>query len=193
MGFIFRRWAAGPHNFPPEFSMLFRLSPVTLSTGIRFSPKSYLFSRFAPSFTQIFQFFLLFTPIFAVFASGYFIDSPGVFTFLILWDTCSTLMMGLSLRGSDFRTQQPPNIGSLAKTFLPPPPPSIYFLPVTLIVATRCKEITMVKIVESLSTLKEMALDFHMLMASTKMRRSQVNSIHFSHKKKTNKCVQNYL
>ena len=64
------------------------------------------FGRFTPTFTQIF-------PVFN--ALGYF-TSPD-FALIILQATRSTLVMGLSLRGGDFRKQLPQKIGSLAKTY----------------------------------------------------------------------------
>ena len=71
--------------------------------------------RFTTTFTaKLFQFTIY--PNFCSFCFGQLYWPQ--FCFFILPVTCSTLVMGLSLRGNDFSTQLPLKIGSLAKTFL---------------------------------------------------------------------------
>ena len=105
--------------------MLLRLDSIILSKGIgsQFSAKSYSFSRFTPTFTQIFPVLLLFTPIFEVFMLRATLLTP-LYALSILWVTCSNLVTELSLNGSDFGIQRSPKIGSLAKkqTFFWSPP-----------------------------------------------------------------------
>ena len=75
MGFIFRAMGCSS----AWFSMLFRLGPITLSTGIGSAifSQSYSFWSIYTYFTQIFAVFVLFTPIFCSFyAFGYFVDPP---------------------------------------------------------------------------------------------------------------------
>ena len=57
------------------------------------------------------------------FPGSFTLTMPLVLALFILQATCSTVAMGLSLRGSDFRTQLPPKIGSLAKLFSLGPSP----------------------------------------------------------------------
>ena len=82
-----------------------------------FLPNVTHFSRLTPIFAHIFP-VLYHSPQFWQFLCFGLLYWPPSFSLFIFRVACGTPVMLLSLRSSGFRTQLPPKIGSLAKTFL---------------------------------------------------------------------------
>ena len=116
VGFIFR--AMG--YIPIIFHVIFVVShyPFNRLRVSHFFQNLTNFSRFYPN---LYSFSTIYPNFCSFYASSYFID-PQVLLYFIIQNSCSTLVMGLSVRGSDLRKQLQPKIGSLATTFLLVPP-----------------------------------------------------------------------
>ena len=111
----FGLWVAGPHNFP--CCVWWVPSPFKRHWVPHFLPNLTHFSRLTPIFTSIFPVFVLCTPILAAFMLRASLLTP-IFALFFIRAACGTPVMLLLLRDNGFRTQLPPKIGSLAKTFL---------------------------------------------------------------------------
>ena len=107
----FGLWVVGPHNFPCCVGWV--PLPFQKASGSSFSPQISLISvdlhLFLLTFSQFCTMHLNFD---SFYASGFFID-PQFFSHFIFRAGCGTPVMLLSLRGSGFGKQLPPNIGSL--------------------------------------------------------------------------------
>ena len=102
-------------------SMLFWFCPMTITVSTRFSIFQWallILVDLHPFLPKLFQF-----PQFLQFS--YFTLIYFCLSFLSCYQfaTCSTQLMGLSLRCSDISTQLPPKLSPQQKPFLPPPSP----------------------------------------------------------------------